>query len=338
MNSSIFMNLIHRSNRRLFLLCCGGALTVAVLVMLNKNYLYNFVMGPFSIIPEQVLDIPSTDDLPEHFVTITGDEVLDTGYSSLTHRNGDDYVEANFLALVIKDRLLLIKKWGLHFDLAEKSYTGVLVNMPSDVRQEVVNALIRVRSENNDVFLPLMLDTRDFRSDSYFAIAVGALVLLLCCYGLVRSFRRITYPYRHPLLRKLQRFGDLELIADQIDREMSIVEPMPGNVYISRNWLLKPYRWSFHIVHLDDLMWVYKNVTQRRTQAVPTGRVYAAYIYERHGSCITIDGREQDIDKLLEALVARSPWIVSGYDKQVEDAWYSDRAGFAAAVDRRRGK
>jgi hypothetical protein len=83
-------------------------------------------------------------------------------------------------------------------------------------------------------------------------------------------------------------------------------------------------------------MWAYMKVTQHRTNGIPTGKTYTALVWDRHGMCITINGREKTIRDMLEGILSRAPWAFGGYAADIEKTWKANRAGFIGAVDQRR--
>ena len=48
--------------------------------------------------------------------------------------------------------------------------------------------------------------------------------------------------------------------------------------------------------------------------------------------------KEQPTDEMLRAIAGRAPWAVMGYSNELDQAWKKDRAGFLAAVDRRKAE
>jgi hypothetical protein len=83
-------------------------------------------------------------------------------------------------------------------------------------------------------------------------------------------------------------------------------------------------------------MWLYKKVTQHRTNGIPTGKTYAALIWDRYGTCITFAGKEKVVDQALGDILGRSPGAVAGYSSDIEKMYKANRQGFVAAVEQRR--
>src|SRR5262245_24736544 len=137
-------------------------------------------------------------------------------------------------------------------------------------------------------------------------------------------------------MRALGRFGPPDYVAGQIDAEMSPENPKVGNVQLTPNWLVQASSANLGATRIEDIVWAYKQVTQHRTNGVPTGKTYAAHIWDRHGVCITVAGKEPIVNQVLETISRRTPWILAGYSADLEKTWKQDRAAVLDAVDQRR--
>ena len=52
--------------------------------------------------------------------------------------------------------------------------------------------------------------------------------------------------------------------------------------------------------------------------------------------CITVAGSETFVNQAIESAARRAPWMLAGYNTELEKAWKSNRAAVLAAVDQRR--
>ena len=109
-----------------------------------------------------------------------------------------------------------------------------------------------------------------------------------------------------------------------------------GKLRFTRSWLLLARAFSLDAMRPDDIVWIYKQVTQHRTNGVPTGKTYAVFVWDRHGVIIEIGGKEQGVEEMLRAIYERSPWCIVGFSPDIQRIWNSDRQGFVASVDQRR--
>lgn len=334
MSQDFVEGIIRRSNRNLLIICLLGILIVAGVAVISANYLHNFFNGPFSINSEALLAINDLSQQREYWVTVRGADSLDTGYQYVREQTGGgETVEANYPALVIGDSLLLVKTAG---DPSGREYTGALIPISAEVQQEIIDDIGQDYPKVRDAFLPYMLDTTDFRGNGYVGLIIGGVVALLCLWGLTRAILRSGDLQRHPIMRSLGRFGEPQMMAQQINGEVMHQHPTVGKLHFTQNWLLLASSASLKATRLNDVMWAYMKVTQHRTNGIPTGKTHAALVWDRYGKCITISGREKTVRETLEGILNRAPWAIGGYAADIEKTWKSNRAGFIGAVDQRR--
>jgi hypothetical protein len=334
MNNSLVHSTIRRSNRNQLILCVVGALLLVGLAAINTRYFYNFFFGPFSIDRQTLLATSDAGALQKYFVKVSGDRSLDSVGQEITrNKSGSERVTATYMALLLDDRLLIVKAPD---DTKTTDYTGYLEAIPSEVRTEIIGDLESAAPDVKDAFLPFMLNAGSFRGTGYVALGLGIPLFGLCLWGLARAIRRSNDPSAHPILRALGRFGPPDYVASQIDAEMQAEHPKAGAVHLTPNWLVHSAPASLSATRIDDVVWAYKKVTQHRTNGIPTGKTYAAQIWDRHGVCITVTGKEPAVNQALEAVAQRSPWVLAGYSPDLEKTWKQNRAAVIEAVEQRR--
>jgi hypothetical protein len=335
MNNSLVHSTIRRSNRNQLILCVAGALLLVGLAALNTRYFYNFFFGPFSVDRQALLATTDAGALRQYFVKISGDRVLDTGAQEVSRntKSGSETVTASFMALLLDDRFLIVKAPD---DKKTTDFTGYLEAMPSDVRTEIVSDIEREVPDVKGAFLPYMLNTESFRQAGYIGLGLGIPLFGLCLWGLARTIRRSNDPSVHPIMRALGRFGPPDYVAGQIDAEMLAANPKAGGVSLTPNWLVHAGSATLSATRIEDVVWAYKQVTQHRTNGIPTGKTYAAQIWDRHGVCITVTGKEPVVNQALEAVAQRVPWVLAGYSPELEKTWKQNRAAVIDAVEQRR--
>jgi hypothetical protein len=329
------LDIIRRSNRRLMIISLIGLALVVAAALLASRYLYNFALGPFPLDKATLLANPNWDGQQKYFVIITGDDIIDTGYQyvSTNTDTGSETIENNYEALFLDDNLLLVK---LPNQSEDKQISGSLVAVPNDEQVQVIQPFEQEYPRIKGQFLPVMLDAGNFRLPGFIGIPIGVLVALLSLLGLSRALGRNGDPLKHPIMRSLARFGDPQTVADQIDMEMQGEHPTLNNTHFTRTWLIQQGPLSFNATRLEDVVWLYKKVTQHRTNGIPTGKSYAALIWDRYGKCITISANEQNVEKILGAAYNRSPWAMAGWSKDLEKQYRKQREALAAQVDQRR--
>jgi hypothetical protein len=337
MTSNPIAAIINRSNRNRLVLSLVGIVAVLAIGILSWRYFYNFFLGPFPISRADLLATTDPGAPTKYFVTVEGDNTIDTGVQEITEssRSNTRRVTASFMALVVDDRILIVKAPSA--DEQVTSFTGALASMPSDVRSEIVEDAVKDNPELRDVFLPFMLDTDGFRTGGYFGLAVGIPVFLLCILGLVQAVQRSSDPLKHPIMKDLGRFGPAQQVVSEIENDLFMPHEQLGDLHLTPGWLVHTPAAALGATRLEDTVWIYKQVTQRRVNGIPAGKTYSALIFDRHGKLITIPGKnEEAVNQMLQAVLNRAPWSLAGYNQEIEKAWKSNRASVIAAVDQRR--
>lgn len=335
LQSSFVETIIRRSNRNLLMI---GLVVLALLIgveALSARYFINFFTGPSDISAESLLELEDPESLQSYYVNVEGDESSDTGFQYVTEDESGNTVsiDNSYIRLEIEDHDLLVKLSGEAPSRLPEAFTGALMPVPSDVQAEVINSLERRNSRIN--FLPYMLDATDFKSPGYLGLAIAAVILAFALWAITRALRHGADITRHPIMRSLERFGDPKTVAQQIDMEVQTAQKV-GNVQLTRHWLLNAGNASLDATRIEDVVWIYKKVTQHRTNGIPTGKTYQALVWDRYGKCITFNGQEKVVNETLDAIARQSPWAFMGYDDQLEKAWNKDRQSVIGAVDQRR--
>src|SRR6187401_2762357 len=106
MPTSFVHAIIRRSNRNLLILGIVGAVLLIGLAALNVRYLYNFFAGPLAIERQTLLATEDPQSLQRYWVTVTGDNVADTGFQRVTRntKTGVEGVTAAYMALLLDER------------------------------------------------------------------------------------------------------------------------------------------------------------------------------------------------------------------------------------------
>lgn len=302
--------------------------------LFNLRYLTNFFGGPRPASRGELLALDNPDGVARNWVDVTGDKNYDTGMQmvSTSSRSSNETVEANYMALLIDDRLLLVKTAS---DADVTSYNGALVPIPADVQTEVVKYI--ERSEDvKGAFLPYMLDANNFRTNGFIGLSVGGLTLLACLYLIGTGIQRGDSA-RHPIMRRLARHGDTTAVISEVENELLAPNWTHGTLHATRNWLVQAAPAEFNAMRLSEIVWLYKHVTQRRVNFIPAGKTFAAHILDAHGQKLAIRARNQkDADAILTGVLDAAPWALAGYDAEIEKTWNRDRSAVIDAVAQRR--
>ena len=329
MDSNFITDIIRRSNRNQLIIWGIGLVLVLVAIALSVNQFYNLLAGPFTVDKDYITGITDVQHLDKFYVTVKGDETLDTGYYETSTTNGIQTGKSYYKALVLGNDFLLVKSGSAD---NQDSYSGALTPISASEQREVLDAIVREAPNVKDVFLPFMMDANEWRNTSLAGLAATVIALLVCLWAVLRTIARVVSHERHPIWRGLERFGEPAGVADQIATEVgSGSTQTAGKAQLTSNWLVASGKSTLETTQLKDIVWVYKKIVNGRG-----GRRFSALVYDRYGKLTTVNGKEAQVDETLRGIAQRVPWVAIGYSAQTQAAWNKDRANFIAAVDQRK--
>jgi hypothetical protein len=337
MTTTFVDDVVRRSNRNLLLISLLALVILVGAEVATFRYFYNFFTGPQPIDEETLLTVEDPESLQQYYVTVDDVDAYDTGYQYITESYGNETIEHSYVLLDLDERWLLTRVGGelADPDNPESTYTGALMPITGEIQREVIDDIYTDEPDLEGVFLPYMLDATDFRSPGYLGLAAAAVVLVLSLAGLFTALRRMSNPATHPAVKSLSRFGDANVVAQQIDVEMASEHPQVGNLHFTRNWLVHKQNASVEAMRYQDVVWAYKKVTQHRTYGVPTGKTYNIHIFDRHGKTITPTAKELQVDDALRGISQHAPWAFVGYDAELEKTWKKQREQVVSVIDQR---
>ena len=318
----------------------GVALLVAALVIcvLGTRRLANVVYGPVEY--DDVKSLSDRTFIFRDFASVQGSKTVSTGIAAIerTTRNGtveSEKTTGEYMAMMLDGHILIVKA---HPSAVDAKYIGRLVPLPDDVKAGIFSNMGDRDLEANT--LPVMLDASEEYDEGGLVLGGLAAVVLLVL-GLVSLFlakRRRESPEKHPLCKALEQYGSLYTVVPQIDGEAVAQSSLHliGGVTITQNWLVKCGVHKAIVMRRDELVWVYKKLTKHSFNFIPTGTTYSSVLRDSRGKLLEISDHEQQVENVLASLVNPMPWIIVGYNKDVEDMYNKARAEFAESVARRR--
>jgi hypothetical protein len=324
-----FIGKMIRQTYRTQLMILGGLLALLLVAMIPAlNYYANVLSGPTEITAEALVKIRDVNHLDHFFITLKGDAAYPIGQDIIVWSDGTrGETNVRYATLPIGERNLLIKTPG---NLDALEFTGTLSEIPPDACR------ILIRNCSLSSYLPLMLNTGDFRVTGFFSLGAMLLLIVVLLLGMVYTRRQMQNPARHPILRRLQPYGDPMKIANQIDAELKADGEAVGKIHLTKHWLVYSSLGALSVMKLGDVVWFYKSVTHYRTNNAPTGTNVSMRIWDRHGTGVIITDFDGAINDVLAALERRAPWAFKGYSKEIEYRFETNPTEMIHEVDRRK--
>lgn len=323
---------IQRSNMMMIVLSVIGIITVVAAVVLSSGaYWMAQLTGPIDISGEEIAALDGSVRLYNQ--AVSGLDMDDTYYYEETYDEDTGRqvsIDAYFGALEVQDDVWILVRQTDEINRRQDDYVGTLQPVPSGSVTAEVYGL--AEDELDIEFLPIMLDTTGDEFGWY--IGTGALIIigLLSLWGVFAFIQRSGDVSKHPILKKLSRFGNVDVIISDIENELGAGKENPvGKLRLTRNYLVHTGTGKFEAMPYNSVAWVYKMVNQGRY-----GKTFQAHIYDDTGTQLVLTDKEQNVNAMLQAVAARAPWAIAGFSEEIKTAWNKDRQNFLAEVENRR--
>ena len=306
-----------------------------IFVFCNSRYVRNFVEGPYNLLPNELAQITDADTTPRYFVSVVGEKILDTGIQEVTTttRNGvkeGSHASAEYYAFVMGDRFLIVKSASK----PPEKISGELIPFPSDLSSQLFSGADGRELQNQSY--PFYLEPEGFRYPGYWAIGIAWVL-----FGLFWKFGRPAWTHlqdinKHFLVKRVEQWGDSIGVSIEVQRELSNSLLFKSNgILITNNYVVRRHFFTFNILRFDDLLWIYKKVTQRSVNFIPTGKSFDA-IMIFYGGSETFSGNEARVGEVLTLASSRAPWAVVGYSAEIKDLFSKRTDEFCQFVETRR--
>ncbi len=362
MHESFIFKQIQRGNRNLVIFSLFW-IFFAVAGLIYKNNFFKHLFTSKITPPSEVYELKDEQSSKGKFVRLEANEIFNLFYVEYEQQEGSKSSQtdlAQFWAVMISpsadkniaavntpvEKKILIVKFDIKDprvkDHLENTEFLELVGKAQRLEGELQPFPTYLKSYANKNFkdlplVPVMLDTRNQRLDSYLTLGIGVLVLSAGFWGLYLAYRRSKDPSLHPISRAIAKVDTFDVVVNKIEAEMQRPDVNHiGPFTISKSWFFRKYLFGAHVLYLPDLVWVYKQVTQHRHNGIPSGKTYELICWKRDGSKLALHTRKKQSDQVLEALIQKVPYVIYGFSEELKKTWASNRADMIAAIDAQR--
>lgn len=321
---------IRRASREVLIV---NLLIAAVVMVFWIPFLVSF-FGHFMGGPQPIDESGLATAQPETFVKVVGEKC-----ESIATHTVDGKDTADLRVLLVGETILLVRT-GLHAPEAT-TYEGYLVNTPGYAVGQVNKVIKEIKDANPGVDLPfkaapLMLEATRGRTDGALHLLWG-LIGLFCGWLMLKAWREIRQPELHPVFNSLKTRGDHRSLAAEIDREVNGAGYPVSQVIVTPHWLVQQGFMNLNLVPLDSIAWTYKKVTTTKAYGVVTTNVtYELILRTTGGQSVSVQCKEDEVMRIMELVYERVPWVMVGYDKELETLFNTRRAEFLQALAARK--
>lgn len=189
-------------------------------------------------------------------------------------------------------------------------------------------------------FLPEIFFSPHYTSgdSAFYTFGVTTLFFLIGSISLVIALRRRGHPERHPLVKDLAKLGVWEEVARDIEKELQQSNHLfqHRKFLMTRSWLFQPRFLGLKVVRLDQIAWMYEQVTQHYTNGIPSGKTYRTFLWLRDGVCLQLECGKGDAQTLMTEIWERVPWVLVGHSDENRNLWHNNRNALLQGLDERR--
>jgi hypothetical protein len=335
-------SLIRRTSRNILVMAILVLATAVFTASYNAKYLASFFVGAHAVALD-ALPTANPDKLTDTFVRMQVSAPIPTGIQHITtddqHPNGT--VDSSYVATVAGGKAVIIRTDQIISPLGSaestsSSFEGRFRPMSADLQTKIQDALSH--NANMPPILPVYLDTVDYRENGYMLLIFGLPLLALGLWLLWR-YQRFSGDFtNHPFAKVLARYGQLEMLVQEIDSETAGAHSVYGStgtgLIVTPRWLIACNPWGGTPIRFDHLTWCYRHVMKRKMFYVITiSKQHSLLAYDSFGNKSQIRLKEQLITDALADLAIRAPQAIYGYDKKLWKLWKGlgkDKSRFTA--------
>lgn len=324
-------NLIRRNNQRLLAVPLLLLALVVLFFGYNHSYFLGFFAGPHAVTAQQFSAAATPRAFANPFLVVSADATPGSTHSTelreVERRNGDVFVRARFLDVLVDGRHMLVRV-APGTDLTDAALAAS-TQQTGEIKS--VSDLLHNRSLDGGYsyqgqLSPLYLDTYDYKGFGYVTLALGCIALAFAGYMLWRWSQVSGDLTRHPLCRQLAKQGQLESLLHQIDSEMAApqltLKRRTSAAYLTPHWLVTSCVFTVSAMQLSSVVWIYRSLVKRRIYFFITiSKRYLLIAHDAFGQKLAVQLSDAQTRQLDEHLRIATPRAVHGYNKRLLSLW-----------------
>lgn len=280
-------------------------------------------------------------DQKKTFVDLQADEF---GFSGL-YRTKDNKNVNRYYWLLLDDKLVICQTdMSLTEDLYRNYKVSGKIIEPDSVGSKIIQEMDNVMASelrdtsNTSYCAPYIIDMTANRLLEQVLCAIGFVLIALLLFRALSQFRFFVAHTTNKWYKKLANLDptqNADRVNEMVSRELDAGEYVfkTGNAILMRNWAVFPKFSRFSIQRTSDLLWIYKTVTQHRTNGIPTGKSYSITLRFRDKSTENLISKKKSADDLLQSLKESYPHVFTGYSEQLVKIFNQNVDEFIQAIN-----
>ena len=325
MNNNYAKKQVRRTAKNIIIL--NIIIIIAIIIFVNKDYraLRSIYMEEETV--SYGSKLAEMYQSREIYVKSYTEEFFDTGYEMLE----DNVVVDKYYAFYLNDMYIICRTDTKMTQESYSSYkiSGLLVE-PDTEEKKILNAIIGEISDQLDVtrteaqgyVSAYIIDVGAPRLLHQILFGVAGVVIIFCVSRIIIAIRDII---DYTLNKKYKKLGKEsgrgpEIINEEITAELGNEEKLYkfGHAKITENWVVSESFANFEILPKTDVIWIYKLITQHRTNGIPTGKSFSIEMLFKNKKRVSIAQKNEKIaDETVNKLVEIFPGAIVGFSNEL---------------------
>lgn len=327
MNTNLINSQIKRASRNLFIVNLISLIVSVGILSYYCGEFKNIIFGPKHMRVGETWNIKISGQDARNYISITPEQKASTGVQYIRteydRMNREKSRTVRAVYYVLKDGQDLIIAKIPPNKVESFSYTGWVRKMTSEEKNELYRDISMLK-ENNYTVSEYILDAEQF-PDSLLMYTIFGVLLVLNLINIFRSVGYFNSPKNHKIYKKLMKYGDADVVINSIEQELPYdLLQNRNDIYFLKSWILSKKFFAFDVYKIDDIIWVYKKVTNHSINFIPTGKTYELILSSQNGTQRPIRLKQQQIDYVLISINQMCPWIIIGFTERIYDMWKSN--------------
>lgn len=180
--------------------------------------------------------------------------------------------------------------------------------------------------ETAEYFLPYVINDGDIGEGNMVTIIV---LVLLAAGSLIGGIYMLVSGIKGKNVKALEEYceskGNKEYILAQIEHFYQMQPPVQG-IRIGQDYFMAVAGTKVFFAEADQVLWVYENVVQHRTNFIPTGKTYSIIVKLYDGRTLDIPMRKKKASQeALQYIAANMPYLFIGYEEDWVELYNTER-------------
>ncbi len=264
----------------------------------------------------------------KEFVSITVDELYDTGYSC----KENDKIVYRYYIFWADDKFIMCK---VDKDLTEEIYEDYELSgkleKATGMESDVISKL-KLESGDSSSVVTFYLNSEYSRIWAQIGVAIGVLLIVIMFGVVIKAVINMSNYQGNKFFKKM---GADEASAERLNQIISslfasgMTSKKIQQMNIMGEWIISTSFMGFTVCNKDDIVWMYKSVTKHRTNGIPTGKTYGLVLRGKNKEHIGLSAKSDKVaDEMLQELYAEMPCVIMGYSDELSELYEKQTAGF----------